>query len=370
MTGQLNTSRNDHDTTQTDNIFVIRVGRMQRIESLHKIVASKLHEYSELYRKGKRPTVKINLTELIPGSVGMAALTAFMSLTDRLRNFTEKAIEIDIPWNTSLFSFLDDIGFFRLAQERDVLAIQNEILGGYSIGQTNPNTQLLFFDNSEVPSSEAIGDALPQWKDNIRTRVKESLLINCGNLFRPSKATKDLPIELRDQVAVTAAELVVNSHLWGRSPAFVGLQRSTSRITVCVCDSGIGFFNAIQTRKNLSGFTPTSHFEALVLGCVINKEDFGLRRAIDLVTQVGGTVTISTYSAQITWRAILWRNWVDVVRGIDGSWGDVTKAIHDFRKLCDVLADEGDSRVGYIKEWDLPLRGTRVTFEIPLRRNY
>ena len=155
-----------------EDTFVIRVGRLQKIETLHKILASRLHEYSELYRKGIRPKIKLNLTELLPGTVGMAALTALMSITDRLRDYTDHAMEVDISWNPALFGFLDDIGVFRLAQQRDIFEIPQEMLGGYEMGATNPHTKIICFDNSEVPTAEAIGQSLTEWKDDIRTKVK------------------------------------------------------------------------------------------------------------------------------------------------------------------------------------------------------
>jgi hypothetical protein len=42
-----------------DDTFVIAVGRMQKIESLHKMVARRLLDYSDIYRTGKRPKIRI-----------------------------------------------------------------------------------------------------------------------------------------------------------------------------------------------------------------------------------------------------------------------------------------------------------------------
>jgi hypothetical protein len=351
---------------ETSSDFVLQVGNLSSISSLHHAIGERLVEYNRIYLTGQRPAVSFDLTSIQPRKVSMSALTALLATMGRFREFSETPAGIELRWNPEVFGFLDDIGFFELGQELDLFCLQPGIQGGYTSKATNPSTQILYSKFEDAWSSDPREQAAQ--KDDIRNSVKESLLMLCGELFRPRRGTRAIPSTLRDQVLVTSAELVVNCHLWGRANAFIGLQRTSRGITVCVCDSGEGFLSSLRKKRKQKLGAPTSHLESLGLGCVVNNEDFGLRRAIDMVTRFDGRVEISSYSAEIVWRSPIWNYWVSVAT--DPSTRSLTLE-EKFRQMRTEFAAKAagpaQRQTGYCRDWPTPLRGSRVTFEIPIQ---
>lgn len=347
--------------------FVLHVGSLSSVAALHKAIAERLVEYNRSYTSGSRPKVRFDLTGIQAKKISMAALTVLLATMDRFREFTDIPADIDIRWNPEVFGFLDDIGFFKLGQERDLFRLDPRIDGGYATNKTNPNTQLLysmFADDWSLNQSE-----LAIQKDAIRNQIKETLLILCGGVFRPRRGARAIPSELRDQILVTSAELVVNAHLWGRANAFLGLQRTSRGITVCVCDSGEGFLGSLRKKEqkkqlpNLSG-----HLESLAYGCVVNHEDFGLRRAIDMVTRFNGSVEISSYTGEIFWRRELWEYWLNVAtKSTLSSLSFEEKFSQMWGEFSAQTGSQSKHQYGYCRAWATPLRGSRVTFEIPIQ---
>lgn len=256
--------RTTKDEEQDGVDFVVPVGSLSGVPAIHSSMSRRLLDYSEHYRNGRRPIVVLDLSNVQPKKMSMAAITAFLSISDRLRDFTDAPIRVHVLWNPEVFSFWDDIGVFKISDERSLFAWKDGIVGGYISGKGNPNTQILCFPNNLPPEQAFHADDIKHWKDSIRIDVKEKLLMQCGALFKSPKHGPPISIQLRDQVAVTCAELVVNAHLWGKSAAFVGLQRSKKGITVAVCDSGIGFYRSLFDKyESNKRAKPNSHLEAL-----------------------------------------------------------------------------------------------------------
>lgn len=351
-------------SSETDPDFIVRVGTLANIGSLHQAIGDRLHEYNTRYVAGDRPRIRYDLTSVQPRRINMSALTTLLATMDRFRQFTDTAAAIDIRWNPEVFGFLEDIGFFELGRALDLFTLDPRIIGGYEPGTTNPNTKLLYSPFEDDWSNDQREQAIQ--KDAIRNQVKETLLLLCGSLFRPSRGSRAIPMTLRDQILVTSSELVVNAHLWGRAAAFLGVQRSSRGITVCVCDSGEGFLNSLRKKQRLNSL-PSTHLGSLAIGCVVNDQDFGLRRAIDMVTRYQGRVEISSYSAEIVWKYELWKYWVNVAT--DPSPKDMTLE-ERFARMWDGFqksAGASGRQVGYCRDWATPLRGSRVTFEMPIQ---
>lgn len=354
-----------------DQEFHLHAGNLGSIASLHHALAQELIKYSQIYMAGGRPRIKLNLTNIQPKKMSMSAMTALLATIDRLREFSGTPILVDVIWNPEIFGFWEDIGFFYIGRERDLFQWEEGIIGGYSFGNTNPNTKLLIFEMAAewkaCPAELLPIEELAGQKDKIRNQVKEKLLLLCGGIFKPRRGAQHIQDNLRDQVAVTAAELVVNSHLWGKSHAFVGLQRSSKGITVCVCDSGEGFQNSLQKKqKRKFKHTPTSHLESMAIGCIHNNEDFGLRRAIDIVTRSGGRVEVSSYSAEIMWQSDIWQCWLKQAIESRDHANNFHSALRNMRnQFLTVRPGGSEKQIGYWREWETPLRGTRITFEVP-----
>lgn len=362
----METSGVDKNSGILNSEFHLNAGNLASIASLHYLIAPQLAIYSHQYMAGNRPRVILNLKNIQPRKMSMSALTALLTILDRLREYSDSPIQVEVNWNPEIFSFWEDIGFFYLGRERDLFEWREGIIGGYSSGNTNPNTKLLFFEMS--PDTVYDPSKLATIKDGIRNQVKEKLLILCGELFRPRRGSRAIPSTLRDQVAVTSAELVVNAQLWGRAHAFVGLQRTSKGITVSACDSGEGFHSSLQKKqKQKFAHMPSNHLESLAIGCVINNEDFGLRRAIDMVTRFGGRVDVSSYNAEIVWQGDIWSHWLEKAISLRDSANSLQRGFGEMREQF--MAEKlglNKQQVGYWREWEKPLRGSRVTFEIPI----
>lgn len=361
-----------HSTPQTFSEFPLHAGALSSIASFHYALAPQLLEYSRIYATGARPHVTLNLTNIQPKKISLAAMTALLATIDRLHEFSGMPIQVKVNWIPELFAFWEDIGLFYIGRERELFEWEEGVLGGYATGGTNPYTKLLMYpmerDWRTYPAELLPTEELTKQKDIIRNRVKEKLLLLCSGIFKQKRGAQHLPETLRDQVAITSAELVVNAHLWGKSHAFVGLQRSSRGITVCVCDSGDGFQSSLKKKqKRKFEYTPTSQLEALAMGCIHNNEDFGLRRAIEMVTRAKGRVEIFSYSAEIVWQADMWEYWLrsfDILNDVDKA----SSAMEHMRNQF-VTKQPGfsEKQIGYWREWDTPLRGTRITFEIPFQ---
>jgi len=347
--------------------FVLHVGSLSSMSALHKAIADRLFEYNQLYVAGHRPQIRFDMTGIQSKKISMAALTALLTTMDRFREFSNAPAGLDVRWNPEIFGFLDDIGFFKLGHERDLFTLDPEIMGGYTANTTNPNTQLLYSAFADAWSTDQ--DELAQQKDAIRNQIKETLLMLCGGVFRPRRGARAIPNELRDQILVTSAELVVNAHLWGRSNAFLGLQRTSRGITVCVCDSGEGFLGSLRKKQKRKSWPNLSnHLQSLALGCVVNDEDFGLRRAIDMVTRFEGRVEISSYTGEIVWRRELWNYWLTVATDPSRSHLSFEEKFSQmWEKFSTQIGSQNKHQSGYCRVWTTPLRGSRVTFEMPIQ---
>jgi hypothetical protein len=321
-----------------------------------------------LYMEGVRPEVEWDLRNVEPSHMSMAGLTAFLSTAHRLRQFTDHAQPTRVAWNPEIFAFWDDISLFRISKQYDILKWPEGILDGYSIGQTNPNTELLVVPYENVPDRTVDIEYWKRWKDSVRQKFKDDLLLRCGRLFNRSRSTTEFPQELQDSVAVACAELVVNSLLWGQSTAFVGLQRSGTGITVAVCDSGVGFITSMYGQSKLRNVRSKEHVEALAIGAVINRREYGLRRVINTVIKNGGRVVMSSFDAEIHWKSSLWDRAKAGAGMIEDSSIDLDGLMTSIGSPVRSKPSLDDYANGYCRIWDYGLRGTRITFEIPLSR--
>jgi hypothetical protein len=163
----------------------------------------------------------------------------------------------------------------------------------------------------------------------------------------------------------------------GEDVAFVGLQRTSKRITVSVCDAGVGFLKSLRrTYPDLPFIAQMNHADALLFGCLAQKREHGLRLAINEVlkydneksifnTSNEGWVVISSFDTEIRWQKM---NWGRAIKRFDQF--DVNKSkisAEDFlgspKKR---FVDGKDFEDGYWRRSEEFLIGTRITFEIPV----
>jgi hypothetical protein len=245
--------------------------------------------------------------------------------------------------------------------------IPENIVGGFSewAGSTNPNTMILSFpEATDAPPWDETGE-WQSWKDQNRQNLTMSLLAKCGAIFDQPGSSRRAEARMVEPIARTVAELVLNAQFWGQSSAFVGLQRSNSgRISVSVCDVGQGFLTTMTEQSQRKKLTPPkTHFEAMLLGCFHNREDFGLRSAIDRIVRSRGWVTVSSYDTEIHWSGEFWQRAVTLTEQNDSNPSILAKQLGGRVDKSPSTATERMN--GYWRKYATGLRGVRIAFELP-----
>lgn len=342
------------------DVFEINVGRLKNIESFSSQVEKQLQAYNRCYKAGDRRVVEWNLEYLEPRHTNLTAITAFLSMAYRLRIITGMSHTARFVWNRDLQGFLADINFFRIIKQYDLFRWNEEQTGGYVTGSTNPNSLLIVAPLRLAPREEDVGH-WKAWKDETRSHWQRKLTLKCNNLFSPGFGSQDYPEKLRDQIIISAAELILNAHMHGEQAAFIGLQRSGVGITVSVCDSGIGLAQSLKTSEKLTPAQCESPGVPATVASFVNKRDMGLQRVIDKVVAENGYVIVSSDADSITWSAA---NWSLACAAFDEPSPEIT----------DVAAILGSPMRGKFAPsrqeggWntqEFGLSGTRVAFELP-----
>ena len=348
---------------------LIRVdpGPLTSISAFYRWSIKPLHMLTDLIREGHDIDIEWDLRSVEFQRINLGALTTFLSTAYRVRGFVSRTPLLLLTWNPRILGFLSDVSFFSIARDLDICKFQEEMLGGFDVGATNPNTGIMAFPFARPPAFDQETPRWQRWKDKQRMTYTLELLKRANNIFDSRNRKLGLPESAKNLVATSAAELILNSMLWGGSPAFVGMQRSSKRISVVVADSGQGFLHSIYSNRQKNDLpTIASHSDALVYASMINNRDFGLRKVINLIAENGGWVEMSSYSSELRWSYPAWdvvrtnfplivARELDLVDLIQRAFGDEAGNATREKKLQ-----------GYYRKWSRGIRGARVSFEYPL----
>ena len=364
-------------TATVDQTYVIRVGPLNSLSSLIFFLSRPLAELSQMYVRGQAVRPVFDLRAVEPRRQSMAALTAFLSIAERLGKFTGYPVPVLFDWNPAVLSFWDDIKFLQLAETQAYLQFEEALLGGYRVGATNPNTRIVRYalDETDPMPDLRSGAPLRAWKDRTRSMLSNDISFTCENLFRPIGSRGAIDERVKNLITASAAELALNSLMHGRAPAYLGVQRAPASITVAVCDCGEGFPRSLSRHPNHADAinrSPPSDAQALLFACLMNRSEMGLLRAITQITGSSlfdGAVLMSSYSAEMRWRQGLWER---TLKALDDK---VTRPAD-----LDVSALLGPSlggrpsyeakQEGFYRSWEPGLRGTRVSFEIRIHTDH
>ena len=349
--------------------YPIDVGPLYSIGSLNFHISERVHDYLLLYLEGKNPPIEWDLSHLISKRINFAALTYFLSICNKLRGLVGSAQCVKSVWNPRILGFLNDIAFFEIAEGQDLFDWPEDMREGFKDNLTNPNTKIILFPHSkhEIPNKADLQD-WKNWKDQTRENINSLISAKCINLFATSKNSKQLPTSLRKQVTNTCAELVLNCLLHGNDDAFVGLQRTYDRISVAVCDNGIGFLQSLKHNYGikLSEHNNRDHLKSILYSCFANEREFGLKKAIkDVLSIPNSYVSIFGYNAQIFWKKKLWEA---VVRHHQEDGYTLDTVIDRFESNLIQKALISDYEDGFFRIWKYGLSGVRITFEIKINK--
>lgn len=345
--------------SQHHNI-TINVGGLESIASLYKNTSNGLTGFNKIWEKGDTPVVTWDIRNIRSGHMNITAIAFFLAMAHRVRQFIRCRQPCLIEWNPKTFGFLADINFFKIADTYDLFEWPFEI-GGYERDQTNPNTMLLVCDPlMDVPDTQN-QNQISEFKKLHREYYRQYIIERCEALFSKCDNQK-FGTNIALTMSRTCAEIVTNSLLWGQATPFIGLQRSHRAITISVSDIGVGFKCSLLAKgKNenlLNG--DNSDVLSIALGSVINKLGFGLKRAISTVTELDGQISIASNTGEIHWCNNIWRTFV-------GAF-DAYAPQKAFKILPQPIfgANVTDKENGYIRSWKHSIRGSRISFTIPV----
>lgn len=337
----------------------INIGGLEGIASVYKHTSKGLQEFNDCWKRGEQSIIHWDIRSLRNKEMNISAISFFLAIAHRVRHFVGYPQPVLIDWNPSIFGFLSDIGFFKIANSYDLFKWPYDI--GHEVGKTNPNTKLLAYNQlSQLPdiSNE---NQLSEWKKRHRENYRADIIDKCESLF-VQKDKQKLGANLALVMSRTCAEIAINSLLWGQSAAFLGLQRSGKRITISISDIGIGLKSSLiskQAHLNLLN-NSNSDITSIALCSVTNENGFGLKRAVSTVIKLGGSISIASNSGEIFWRESIWNDFVKCFDA-NGAENAILKLPTPIYK-----AEHCDRENGYIRKWDDSIRGTRVSFSIPI----
>lgn len=350
--------------------ITVNAGPLTSYNSLVYYLSPKFKQIRELYLSGITPRITLDLRNLEYGNISISALTGLLCNCKKLRDFLGYAIPTVLKWDPQIQGFLSDIEFFKTAERFKIFQwIPEGIIGGYKLGTINPNTKILFYADikpfKNIDISE-IGIA----KASLKQKIAPNFLMRCASLFN------DFDDRLEDVIVNTTLELIVNSLMHAEDVAFVGLQRTKNRITISVCDSGIGFSKSLKrTYPQISHFKDLTSVEGIFIGSLIQRNAHGLRLAINEVLNFDelypsfdfneGWVIISSFDTELRWQK---SNWAKALNYIDSNTFESKKPdiLKIFGPPLTNYAEKEKINLGYWKKYENILIGTRITFEIKI----
>lgn len=344
--------------------ITISVGDLASISTIFLKTQEGLNQFNRCWRTGKKLTVIWDLTELRQGKINVAATSFFLAIAHRVRAYSDSAQPILIDWRPRSLSFLSDIGFFSVSEKYDLFEWPYNI-GGFEDGNTNPNTLISSYDGKYTKENSSENKDVSELKKHHRELYRSEIIDLCDSLFVDSdrinfETINELPLIL----SRTCAELVTNAIIWGGATAFVGLQRSQFGVVINVSDIGIGIKNSLIGKNiNVPIFDNGNNedINSILIASSINQQDFGLKRAISTVIECRGDITISSNSAEVHWSELNWLSFIKIVeeRGIE-------TAIKLHPSPVRGKATKSQKNEGYHRVWSGSIRGTRITFFVPL----
>lgn len=357
-----------YSTKIMNNLIKVNVGPLTSFNSLVYYLSPKFAQIRESYLKGETPQIEFDFTNVQHKGISIAALTAFISASKKLSDFIGYPIPILANWEPKLQGFLSDIGFYSITEKFSIFKWQPEnIIGGYISGNTSPNTKIIYYADTNPLKGDLNNEQIGLLKAHLKQKIAPNLLMRLSNLFYDFDETQE------DIIINTTLELIVNSLTHAEDIAFVCIQRSSKRITISVCDSGLGFPKSLKKVFKFNNQLKTiEHEDGIFMGSLIQKNEHGLRLAINEVlnyqnnaNENNGWVIISSYNSEIRWQKDNWHKalkYFDKIN-LDKEIPSIKIALGNEQK--DFLEPQ-ELEKGYWKKFDGFIVGTRITFEIVL----
>ncbi|TKT92666.1 hypothetical protein [Dyadobacter frigoris] len=334
------------------------------------VVREEYIKHKTEYDNGLLPIpFEIDLRGLKPGFISTATLTALLSVCYNLRKTFGQPIPAWLDWNPEVQRFLASLRFFQLANSLKIFKWLpgEEIIGGYTVSKIQESSTIVVFTNSM--NYDDIKDRYAEVRRQLWDQIAPRLAFNI----------QDLVSNLREESAgiITNAtlELIINGLIHGESETFVGIQRrSRTRLTVTVCDSGIGFPLSLAKTTNDILLSRKENLEGILYGCLATDSfESGLTRAIESVLNYKesynqnyeneGYVVVSSFDAEVRWQKYNWER----AKQITLEPSNNLQLKNNLAKIKRLRFDQSEGHeTGYFLKYadNVSIKGTRITFEI------
>lgn len=346
----------------------ITVGPLTSINNLVYHLSKQFLEIRTDYLLGKRPTFKLDFSDIKSHSISLPALASLLSVGKKLSEFIGYPIPVITIWEPHTLAFLHQTQFIQIAKKLNIFSFEGDIDGWSwftAERPLNPNTKLLYFGDVK-PISHLNPSEIGTQKALHKQKLISNLKLRCSAVFN------GFDDKLENTLYNTLLELIVNSLMHGQEFAFVALQRSSKGITIAVCDSGIGFKRSLMQTFSYPQLHDLKDEEAILIGSLIQKEIHGLRLAIsevlryraeDIALKNEGWVTISSYGAEIRWQKRAWHDALNHFEKLDLNQ-QKPRISEIFDPIYHGQIDEEALENGYCRTYNHFLVGTRISFEI------
>ena len=309
-------------------------------------------------------------------------LTAFLSVAKLVRNYLGHPAEIQIRWDPYIYKFWRSIDFIDVAMKNDLFVWNEKMLGGaLKHDEFSPFNKITSFDG--IPETQFVDTlSLENWKGQKRYEISGKLLNVFGNIINNKLFSLKENERLRHVLSDTCSELIVNCLLHGKEISFVGMQRTSSGLSICISDCGIGFLNGLlnnQVWAKKIGLKKSAdailNASLLKIGEYDNLEEInhleikksrhiGLLSAINDILKKGGYVLIHSQNAEIRWELPLWNECLNKFSKhlYTEKLQTVTEVIgpHPAYPISKDVYFQG-----YYRIFETDLKGSIISFEIP-----
>ncbi len=340
---------------------IINLGTLSSLNLLYSNLGYKLKEINSLK---KEFDLVWDLRQLEAKRINLAALTSFLSISYGLSRDIGNPIPILLDWNPYIIKFLYTIGFFEAARELEILTWDERIIGGLPRTSFNPNNKILSFYNVPDKVDYKNQVQLNIIKEELRQECYETILAKFKLLFSYSDINYVFDPDLVYFLCTNCAELIVNGLIHGRTPVFLGMQRTSVGISICIADSGIGFLQSMQesnpwTRKK--GIN--RNVDALVIASLLPKNQICLRDVINSILKIRGWVIMSSIDCELRWEYNKWQRSLDILEDL-GNIPTNRIAEEVIGTELTTYVSRENLRKGYFKINKFEFPGSRITFEI------
>ena len=343
----------------TSSSCVVGLGNLRSISSLHSSLIESLPYMRQARSLGQ--SLVWDLTNVrVDGKLSISAITAFLSFSQLLKENFSTLPKARIHHDRRLFSFISDSNCLKLIKTLELFEFEPPI-GDFNDEEFGAS--VAYFPLPPL-TPEYSDPEFNRFKDQARPELNMQVGLKLKKALTQWQRTADSAGRWHDRLVESIAELILNSWLWGRRGAFVGLQQHSRRLTVVVADCGKGFAKGIRTK--LPNVKCDDDRDALLVGATLNQVDYALRGAIDFVFRYSGWVELhSRYHCIKLWEP-MWRKISSDLIIAESDW---TKKMLCLREaLGKSIAPGGSSDSlygnGYACKWPDFFPGSQIVFEI------